>query len=436
MKATRYFSYAKMAVVVFLLLCTLVVMAACNNEGNEGGSVSETETENTTADYTVTVQDYKGQTPDSDVLVDLKKGDQVIASKRTDKNGQVVFTQEKGDYTFTLTSTKKVYYYDEAVCAFSAENTAVTVSIYDTYKKTETLYPAFGDDDERTEYKAAVVKEGATHVQIDKAGKGFYVFHPTRGGVYRFSYISDETLTIGYFGEPYAMLAHSGANPEQVAQGYFESEVKNFEPGQLGGSVTICIGLSSEIVTDAILVIERVGDPEKPIPWTYPQANQMPVDFPKTDDETVYISDISVIDPTVKVVKSEADGFYHYGTADGPIVYCRVNSDNRYTPSFAKMCETDRLLMAIKENDTIVGFECYNDLFNSYAEISDKNGLCPLTDELITAIKNVGEYKGWWAFGNNDIFTIDMNGGITGIDKDNIVLENAWLFGCCYVMEH
>ncbi len=435
MRSHRLIKCMQLITVLLMLLLSVTLLVACDG-GTDGNTESESQTESTTADYTVTVSDYKGQVPTVDVLIDLMQGDQIIASKRADAEGKAVFTQEKGDYTFTLSAAKGEFYYDTAACAFSAEVTSAKVTVYDTYKKTDTLYPAFGDDDERTEYEAAMVKEGATHVKIDKEGKGFYIFRPTRGGIYRFSYISAEKLTIGYFGEPMAMLAKSGANAEQVAQGYFEIEVKNFTPEQTGGSVTICIGLASDTATDAILVVERVGDPEKEIPSTTIQAKSLPSDFPKTDGQSLYLQDISVTDPSVKIHKGE-DGFYHYGTVDGPVVYLRIKSDNRFIPSFAKMCETDGMGVPIRENGEIVLIEYYAGLFNDYAEIADENGLCPLTDELIDAILKVAGHKGWFNFESvTGILGADANGNSTGITADNLVVENAYLFACCYIENH
>lgn len=443
MKTIRW---KKVSVAILSLLAAAMLLSACGQtEGNgkdtESASQSSSQStvdESSTVEYTVYVKDYKGQAPTADVLVELMQGDTSVALKKIDKDGKVTFKQEKGNYTFTLQATKGEFYYDSAVCTLSADETEATVTVYDTSTKTTTLYPAFNDDnDERTEYEATMVKEGATLVKIDKNGKGFYVFRPERGGIYRFSYISDQPLTIGYFGHASAILATSVADPEQVAEGYFEYEVKNFSSDQLGISLNLVVGLTSDTVTEAILVVERVDDPIKGIPWTYPEATGIPASFPDTNGKTIYLTDISVTDPSVKIVKNDADGFYHYGTANGPIVYARINSDNPYTHAFAKMCETDILGKVFRENDVVVKKECYNNLFDAYAKICDNNGLCPLTDELIVAITNCGEQKGWWNFDSTtgNIFITDASGIETGINAGNFVKENAYLFACCYVAQ-
>lgn len=435
----------KIISVLFLsLLAAVLLLSSCDS--SDGGATSETKTDTetdasgddaATTEYTVYVKDYRDEAPTVDVLVELMQGDTSVALKRADKDGKVTFKQATGDYTFTLQAADGEFYYDTATCVFSSEKTEVTVRIYDTYAKTTTLYPVFGDADERSEYEAALVGEGATHVKIDKEGRGYYVFRPERGGIYRFSYISEQTLTIGYFGDPNAVLASSAAEPDEVAQGYFETEVKNFSSDVSGGSVRIVVGLFSDTASDAILVIERVGDPVKGIPWTYREAQGVPSEFPDTNGRAIYLTDISVTDPNVKIVLNETDGFYHYGTADGPIVYARVNSDNHYTASFAKICETDILGKVFKENDVIVRKECYNHLFTAYAEVCDDNGLCPLTDELIEAITNCGEQKGWWNFDTEvgNIFLSDASGNSTGITAENFIFENAYLFACCYVAQ-
>ena len=434
---------SRLLIALSVLLTTAAWLVACDGatEGNETSSTTEYSSESvaTTVDYTVTVLDYKGSVPDKDVIVELKQGDTSVATKRMDKNGQVVFNdREKGDYTFVLLQANDdVLHYDTAACVFSSEKTEVTVTVYNTSQKTMTIHPTFGESGDRSPYEATYVKEGATYVKIDREGQGYYVFRPERSGVYRFSCISAETVIIGYFGEPYNVLSSSTADPEQVGQGYFEVVAENVTIGQVGGSLAVVIGLNSDTATDAVLVVERVGEPEKKVPWNMVQAKQIPVDFPVTDGDTAYLVDISVTNRDATIVKGD-DGFYHYGTTDGPIVYCRVKSDNRYTPAFVTMCETDMLGSTVIEDGIVVEKDAYNELFNAYGEKCDENGLCPLTDELITAIQKTGDNKGWWNFENNigNVFITDASGNQTGINADNFVMENAYLFACCFVAPH
>ena len=423
-------------VLLVLLLLVGAVFVSCDNakKTTDGGKTSASAGP-TDAEYTVSIVNYKGTAPDTDILVEFHDGESTIM-KKADKDGKAVFKMEKGEYTFSLKAAKGDIYYNPDDCVFTAEKTAATVAIYNLASEKREIYVSFGKENQAPEpYQAAVVKEGATYVEIDRTDRAYYIFEPERGGFYRFSCISDEGIDIGYYGNPHAVMNHKA---EDVTDGKFEIEVKNFDADMQGGGNVLVLGISSETVKSAVWVIERFADPTKEVAWTYVDAKTLPKEFPRTDDKQDRLVNVSLTDASVKLIYNEQDGFYHYGSADGALVYVYISEPSRYIAAFSEICETAMLGKITYENGVIVKKECYNNLLNSYKEVADANGLCPLTEELKTAVKNIGEQMKWWDFSasGNEILSKDVNDKDTGIKAENIITENAWMFACCYLKEN
>ncbi len=417
---------------IAILCLAAMLLTACTAEPGTP-SVTTGAPDDGKATYTVTVVDYRGQALDTDVLVEVLKDGESMGLRKADAEGKTSFKLERGDYTFTI-ATKDELYYDTAECVLSADRTEATVAVYQAVTEKSTIYVQFGDaEKDHAAYEAPLIGEGATYVEIDRTDLAYYLFAPTRGGIYRFTCISDEEITLGYYGDSNVVLLNNAAS---VENGSFELEFKN---GTYTGSTAfrIVIGLSSATAKNAVLAIERIGDPVPVVPWDNISATQLPDSFERTDYLNHTLVNFDVTDPELSVVYSEADGFYHLGTEDGPVIYLRVSSDNPFLPSFVELCETANLCKYFYEDGKVVKKESYNALFAAYAEICDGNGVCPLTPELKQAIQNIGDHMKWWNFtaqGNN-IFTTTSDGNSTGVNASNLVLENAALFACCTVEE-
>lgn len=416
--------------VIFALLTVLLLLTAC------GGTEETTPAETTEADrgYTVKVQDYKGNPITVDVMVEIFKGEEFVTMKRVDKDGNVSFDLEEGDYTFVPSSAEAEFYFDEELCTLSATAKSATVILYQKAKDTQTIYPP--TDDSNLGYKAALVGEGATWVAIDKPEMSYYVFTPTRGGIYKFSYISETAMTIGYFGNPNIVLSE---NIAEVKDGTFTVEIADSSIGnEGGGTVQLVIGIRSLAVKETVLVIERVGDAEKPLLWENLPAKEVPTEVKENGYLNHELVDLDVTDKDLKVVLNETDGFYHLGDKDGPVVYVRINSASPYLASFKTICDNTRMCyIYLDEDGKPVKKESYNDIIQAYSEVANNLGICPLTTEMITVIKNTGAYLKWWDFsaGGNNIFTSNAAGEDIEIDTSSITPDTAWMFACCIVKE-
>ncbi len=417
------------AVGVLLTLLLTLTLTACGDDTDT--TAAETTSDGKTA-YTMTVLDYKGEALKEDLLVELFKDGASMGMMRTDSEGRMTVRLDSAAYTFTLSTANGSLHYDDAVCVLTPEMPSVSVTVYYTAGEPHVIYPFFEDLNERAAYSAVTVGEGATYVEIDRPEMSYYVFTPTRGGVYRFTYLSESALTIGYFGDANVVLT---ASTVEVKERAFELEIRDSSIGTEGGTFSMVIGLRSLAVKNCILVIERIADAVTEQQWENLIAEGVPESFDKVDYLNNALVDISVLDASVKLVYSEVDGYYHYGEANGPTVYFRVSSASPYLASFTTICDTSRLCNAFYDENGALHKESYNEIILAYAEIADSFGIVPLNDELIYVVKSAGDYMGWWDFtakGNN-IFTSDASGENNGVTADSIVLENAWMFACCYI---
>ena len=421
---------------IALLLVTLCLTVSGCKEPDTPSDDTPPAQESGKAIYTIRVVDYQGNVPTVDVLIEVQKDGATVGMKKADATGCVSFELDKGDYTFIPTAAKGEFYYDAEECRLSAEKTEASVTLYRVAGNKQTIYPHFESIGDRIAYDAASVFEGATYVEIDRDDMSYYIFAPTRGGIYRIRYVADEELTLGYFGDANVVLSQSAA---KVENGAFDVEVQNGSVGTegAGGTLRMVIGLGSTTVDGAILVIERIADPTPVLEWTDYFPTKLPTDPVRSDYLNHEPVDISITDPSVKVVYNQTDGLYHYGAADGPVVFVRISSPSKYLASFTEICDTTRMYKLFYEGETLVKKESYNEMIAAYAAICDGNGMVPLTEDLIYMIKNCAEQMGWFNIDaqGNGILTSDKDGNATGVTAANLVKENAYLFACCYLNE-
>ena len=427
-----------------LTLALTLVFASCTGNGVDTGSGTDTSDTNTNTDtesneitYTVKVIDYTGNPVTSGLFVQLyKDGEEFGSMKKANKEGTVTFTAEKGEYTFELVLTDETVTYDKESCVLTAKKPSKEIMLYSELGNREfVMYPYDNDLGERYEYRALFVSEGATLVPIE--GMTYYVFEPTRGGVYKFSYIADAAINIGYYGgsEHYVF----GESTVEVKDRAFTIEVKDSGvSSEHTGTTRIIIGVRSLVVDSCILTIERISDPIAEIP----RIDYLPIEYPSEVVSYSYLNatlvDVDVTDPNLSVVYNAQDGFYHYGEANGPIVLARITSSSKYLASFSKICETAALYGSIfDENGNLLRTEVYNNMILTYAEKCDDAGVVPLTRELLYAVTNMGKHSGWFE-GEQSIFRIGQGGEEDGTVIEGTVLEvpleNAPYFACCYLV--
>ena len=425
---------------VFVLLACLICSCGSTNTDTQTNTQTETNTNTSTApetneiEYVVKAVDYNGNPISSGLFVQLyKDGNELDGMKKANASGEAKFTLEKGEYTFELVLANDDVTYDVSECVLTEKKPTKEVIVYNKLGDASLrINPYDQETGETYAYDAKFIGEGATRVDIDKMS--YYVFEPTRGGMYKISYISDVALTIGYFGGSEHFVFQESTIP--VVDGAFTMEIKDSSVStQSGGTVKIIIGVKSLAVKDCLLVIERTGDAQADLQRVDYAAKEAPKAICKYNYLNHGLINLDVTNPNLKVVYNENDGYYHLGDENGEIVLVRITTAGRYLAPFTEMCETANLFAIITDEEgKPLRSEVYNSMIDAYASKCDEAGVVPLTKELEYAIKNLGEYNGWWD--ENSIFrsfTTDEEGNVIEGEALEVSPDIAWLFACCYV---
>ncbi len=275
---------------------------------------------------------------------------------------------------------------------------------------------------------AYAVFTGATQLSASGSGISYYIFTPTVSGVYKFYVISESGATLGYYGAPHFVQKENTAT---IVNGAFSFNISDGAVNNDGisGTSQYVLGIKSKTEENVILVIERLSDPAVELPFTDIHADRGSVKYEDALNDALVDIDIR---NAVTVVYNENDGFYHYGSIDGPIVVVKIKASGNSNlpdfsfPSFLTITETDRLCCYFYNDEgQVIRKENYNTLIEDYASLAGSRGIVPLNKTLADALKNMGEHKGWWKKSGN---------GANYIFGDaNVNAESAWLFACAYL---
>lgn len=424
-----------LALVLALSLC--VAMAACGKKdtaGDNGGENNSTgAAENA---YQVTVVDGQGKPVTDGVIVRFMKDGTQVSMQVVDANGVATKELEDGTYTVELqfTDTNAAYQYEPA--QVTAENKKATITLYNVVGAEETVHAYSLVADTTVDCKAYHVAAGSTIVQLTKGERNYFLFTPTQAGQYKVSMLNNEG-TVGYYGQPFFIQKTSAVD---VVNGAISISVRpdNISTGETGTTVLV---LGVDATSDSgVLCIERTGDYEKTtadVPYTPYQTSHTPANYTlPAGAKLTYVDIFNGKSEDYQLVMG-SDGFYHLGTADGPLMLINFGKeapnlslevmisgdgpmggaplrkyffDDSYDPNDKTQNAVDHL---IKKED-------YTDIMVTYFNAADeKTRLYPLTADLEYMIKNGGE--GWWTEGNPNYLFEGCNP------------EIGWMFACCYI---
>ncbi len=379
-------------------------------------------------DYSVRVVDYFG-TPITGVVVQLKGSDELMSVVNSD--GYARFAVRSGEYNVTLDFTSEdtaaLYEFDASGWKVNANSPELTVTLYNAPKGTETFYK----DDVR--YDAAKVGEGAYRVELTEGKMSYVVFRPAKAGIYEFGYVCDAAVELGAYGMPINVLDNSTLD---FVNGVLRMSVMRSYVGETEASTTptvIGIRCTDGNADACVLTVKHVG--ELPLEdddvWRDMDASERYLtafEVPANAE----LRDIPLNDSNLQVVL-DSNGYYHLGTVDGPLVYIRITSGISYFREDGTGTLADAASLSLfgaklyNADGQYTGQVRYNGMVASYAalceEYNQADGVCPLTDELATMMKQVGGYRGWY----NEGSATYLFGNVRGL-----IEENAWLFACCY----
>lgn len=402
----------KKLIVVAALMCSAMFLVACG-----GGEV----------EYKVTVKDALGNTYGKDTIVEFYDGDEKAGMQICGENGVAAKTLAKGTYTIKVTSTEKgvSYYHEEAQVTGSKTEIEVIISNM-LGEEPEVL---FVDGNETDAY---YVNAGCTNVELKKGERVYFLFVPTEAGTYEFSVNSDSKTEIGYYGAPHFVQSTSAA---EVKDGKFVSSISESMIGTGNtGTTVMVVGVDSDADTNAVLCIDRTGDPQKTLAdeeWTIYKKTVELSQFTMPAGKSLV--DFDVTASGYNVVLNKQDGFYHLNNENGPLVVVYLTEDPAagYLPCFKNILDRSGINEYQFDADgNFVAKISYSECLLEYIEYADEaTGVYPLTEDLKTIIQARGEYVGWWDSTKPDFIFKDTAGNpIPGLNT-----EIAWLFMCAYV---
>jgi len=281
------------------------------------------------------------------------------------------------------------------------------------------------------EHTASYVQAGSTHVELSAEERSYFLFAPATAGTYQFS-VSDSNAQIGYYGAPHFVQENSAA---EVVDGAFTMSISSSMIGTgNSGTTVLVLGIDGGEADSCVLTIERIGEPEYNIaeePWIIYQAAAKPVPYTLPAGASLMSFDLTAASGTYELVLNEADGFYHLGTADGPLVLMYLSEDVQYLDCFKTILEhTGVQRYFFDENGEYLKKESYSECLLEYIDCADADkGVYPLTEDLKYIVQMEGEDAGWFDSENSLYLFKDANGiNINGINE-----EISWLFMCCYL---
>ncbi|MBO5322699.1 MAG: redoxin domain-containing protein [Oscillospiraceae bacterium] len=356
--------------------------------------------------FTVTITDPYNERL-SGVTVSLT-GTKGQGSTQTDSTGVATLRLPEGTYTVNITAPAG-YAVPSGLKTVSKRSPNLEVALETSIPNGYTmLYVGL----------AFNVGEGNTPVILTPGEVSYFLFTPTRTGLYRFTCTGG---TLSYWGNNMQYiqdLTHSAGI--DYANNSFVLSIKE---GHLNSS--FILGIVAPAGTNSgTLSITRIGEPVLDItdqPWVaYTGSHTPSKSFPASSSGATRV-DISAATGTYNLVLG-SDGYYHM-SANGPIIYLDFD-DTTYMSALKDILTQGLGVRAyVDKADGSVVKEDYQNLFSAYVGCIDSNGRYPLTADLMHILKEYGQDQSWW--------NAEMNGYLIE-SEPNLNPEYAWMFACYY----
>ena len=341
-----------------------------DNSGENSRNDTDSDNNSKEVEYSVYAVDGKGN-PIANLIVEIK-GDGYSGMKTTSAKGVAKFTAEKGKYTIKFVSPAKDYYYDTDKCVLSESVTSITVSLLEKAKVTGSVNAYSAKVDDYKDCPAYDISEGMLYAPVTDGEMTYFIFVPTRSGTFEISVSGDTELELGYYGMP--IYVHPNSLYD-IVDNKFELEIHNYNIGATRDTTsTYVIGVKTVDGDDGncILSVTRTGDAPWSVedePWRVATADKKYL--VKYEGESgKKLNDIDVLSkPTI--VFNETDGYYHYGTADGPLVLVRIDSEAKFLgASLVDICDTSTFGIYVYNDDGSFAYrERYNELLYEYKKL-------------------------------------------------------------------
>ena len=267
---------------------------------------------------------------------------------------------------------------------------------------------------------------GSFDIPMLDAQVTIFTFYPMHSGVYQFTVGSN--VLIGYYGADGSLLLDMSEvqhavtfqwtcaeNPVVEYETIFDADGDPIEIPHLISGQKAMIGIISSD-SSAIVTIEKVGEYEPPVEdtmeWTEYVPDESPLPMPPTE-ENDYVSIVPADDISTVLVLGE-DGYYHFGTSDGPLVVIDLSLRDTFAIDFTVVDElTPHGYLLYLNDELIAKYDC-----TAFLRQLQAAGPVALSEEILNLVINVGRSNGWWT---------QVNGGAYAEHP------NAWMGLCSYV---
>ncbi len=349
--------------------------------------------------YTVEVVDYAGN-PIKDTAVSFLSGGKTVATVMVGSNGKATASLDKGNYTVELKFPSGTSYgYDKSNTSLSASklSTKVVAAPKADSKDTTSVYEG--------KYVMQNLYTGGTYIEIQSNADNFFVFKPKKGGKYEIK-ISDKNGKVvnagstSYFTESPSYSGNS-----------FEIDIYN---DQVKAGMQLVLSMTG--TSEGILVIERIGNAGALTTYKDYAAKTTPKAFTLSGISGKTQKFVDITASSFKIVLG-SDGYYHKGSATGPIMYVVLNDKAQYV-SMKNLVDNGPLRNPSKGED-------YTACMVQYVNCVDSTyGVYPLTEDLKYMFQQGGKAKGWW--------DKSVQGGYYLFGDKTANKDIAWMFECCW----
>lgn len=351
-------------------------------------------------DYTVTVVDPDGK-PYTDVMVTLEsENGSTSVTEAVDASGKVTVRLPEGNYKVTLVfSAANTMGYEPTTAKLTASKNSITITVAPYLNgASQTLY---------TGAEAYELEDGSFYVDLTGKDIQYFVFTPTQTGIYTFT-TTNSAAAVSYWGMP----SFLNKSDENIKNNVLTLEVKGVGP-------TYVLAVSGgEGITGTIVQIQRTGNIKQMEREVYQGTTTPTEPFVADVTGTKTFLDLSV---EQTLVKGE-DGYYHLGTADGPVVMVDLKTGN-YEISISALVANSAMVKYEydSDGDPIKRID-YTDCMTQYVEnVDEKLGVYALTDDLMTILQNHGENAGWY----------DSSSASYLFGSDPVLEGQGWMFLLC-----
>lgn len=385
-------------------------------ESDTEESTTEQESEPATVTYTVTVTGSDGSLRQG-AMIGVSKGGEELATAVTGTDGVASFELVPDMYEVAIKGLLGETYVADG-CELTPDSTALAIRLYGLPGAGEEIYAYSPVADDHVAYDAKRVVEGSTVVTLNADDMTYYLFISARGGTFKLSLDESVAASIGYFGSTSYVLTESIVAEENnaILIDVYDDMVFNY---------AFVIGIKAEDaeLTRCVLTVEYVSEretTEDELPWTDVAPEGELAQYTKGQG-TYHTFDME--GDVVSLVYNESDGYYHVGTADGPLVLINLGNDSNYMDALTTVCNNMRLgVYVYGEDGKLLSKDSYNELIWAYHAVSD-GGYYPLDRAMLDMLVAVGEYLGWY----------DASSPMYLFEGKVLTVENAHLFACVYL---